>query len=110
MRLIDADALMVNITSNHYPLRGVMGSIENGMFTVGIQQAVDEQPTIDAVPVVHGRWEKEYPMVAKHFKLTDGTFAEYLSRCSNCGAIYQYAPYRYCPSCGAKMDGGEESA
>ena len=52
MRLIDADALMDVIREHEYRLATKQGSIDYGMFTLGIQQAVDEQPTIDAVPVV----------------------------------------------------------
>ena len=52
MRLIDTDALMDTIRKHEYRLATKQGSIDYGMFTSGIQQAVDEQPTIDAVPVV----------------------------------------------------------
>ena len=52
MRLIDADALMDTIKQHEYRLATKQGSIDYGMFTSGIQQAVDEQPTIDAVPVM----------------------------------------------------------
>ena len=52
MRLIDADALMDVIRQHEYRLATKQGSIDYGMFTNGIQQAVDEQPTIDAVEVV----------------------------------------------------------
>ena len=52
MRLIDADALMDVIKQHEYRLATKQGAIDYGMFTLGIQQAVDEQPTVDAVPVV----------------------------------------------------------
>jgi len=52
MRLIDADELMETIKAHDYPLKDHLNSTDNGMFTIGIQQAVDEQPTVDAVPVV----------------------------------------------------------
>ena len=45
-RLIDADALMELIKAHDYPLRAHFNSTDNGMFTIGIQQAVDELPTI----------------------------------------------------------------
>ena len=54
-RLIDADALMDVIRQHEYRLATRQGSIDYGMFTLGIQQAVDEQPTVDAVPVVRCR-------------------------------------------------------
>ena len=55
MRPIDADALMDVIRQHEYRLATKQGSIDYGMFTLGIQQAVDEQPTIDAVEVVRCR-------------------------------------------------------
>ncbi len=58
-------------------------------------------PTIDAEPVRKGKW------------MWDHHTAEYF--CSECGKRYEYViqeidqgEYRYCPNCGAKMDGGEE--
>lgn len=45
-RLIDADALMEIIKAHDYPLWAHFNSTDNGMFTIGIQQAVDETPTI----------------------------------------------------------------
>lgn len=45
-RLIDADALMEIIKAHDYPLRAHFNSTDNGMFTIGIQQAVDDAPTI----------------------------------------------------------------
>ena len=52
-RLIDADKLMETIKAHHYPLvvKG-LNTTDYGMFTIGIQQAVDEQPTVDAEFVV----------------------------------------------------------
>ena len=52
MRLIDADALMKVIRENDYPLRSHFNSTDNGMFTIGVQQAVDDAPN-HAVP---GAW------------------------------------------------------
>lgn len=54
-RLIDADALMDVIRQHEYRLATKQGAIDYGMFTLGIQQAVDEQPTIDAVSVIRCR-------------------------------------------------------
>ena len=59
-RLIDADALMDVIRQHEYRLATKQGSIDYGMFTLGIQQAVDEQPTVDAAPVVRCRDCKHY--------------------------------------------------
>lgn len=60
------------------------------------EQLLDEIPTADVAPVVHGRWD-----------ILDG----YKTRrvCSVCGwDAPEYGKfYSYCPNCGAKMDGGE---
>lgn len=53
MRLIDADALKELIVSNVYPIADAFNSRDYGMFwTGGIEKAIDEMPSIDAVPVV----------------------------------------------------------
>lgn len=53
-RLIDAKNLMKTIKQHNYLLRNLLNSTDYGMFTLGIQQAVDEQPTIDleTLPIV----------------------------------------------------------
>ena len=94
MRLIDADKLKA-----HYAW---WGNEEKEMF----DSIVDVQPTVDAVPVVHGEWRD---------KMLDN-FRKYEVVCSVCGARYigNYDAYdepwdfNYCPNCGAKMDGGVE--
>ena len=70
-------------------------------------EIIEKMPTIEATPVVHGRWEKCWQEKSRHY-----------FRCSNCqmaymdgvsGAIapeYGSRAWRYCPNCGAKMDGG----
>lgn len=57
-------------------------------------------PAADVAPVVHGRWE---PCFDENCRCRWG-----FGKCSNCGQEY-YAHaidhYKYCPICGAKMDG-----
>ena len=62
-----------------------------------VEAAINGTPASDVVEVVHGEWIKHESMV--------------LSRqCSNCKGWYtkttinEYT-YRFCPNCGAKMDG-----
>lgn len=54
--------------------------------------AIEEAPTIDATPVVHGRWE-----------LVDEAEPQRYG-CSKCSCLSWYGTYRYCPNCGARMD------
>ena len=56
-------------------------------------------PTIDAVPVVHGRWIKKSDRT-KHWHCSNCAFVE--------GIISRF--YNYCPNCGAKMDGRDDDA
>ena len=88
-RLIDANALKESVHAHDYVLKDCLNSTDKGMFTVGIMQAIDEQPTIDAEPVHHGKWVIE-----------DGHVC-----CSECGEISK--EYNYCPYCGARMDKDE---
>ena len=54
-------------------------------------------PAADVIPVVHGRWN------VVEGRMVDNAI------CSKCSRRFQkyYEAYRFCPNCGAKMDGGE---
>lgn len=54
-----------------------------------LEELIDDAPTVDAVPVRHGRW-KVAPVYIK---------------CSECGESFMLMPQNYCPNCGARMDG-----
>lgn len=69
-----------------------------------ILDMISEMPTIDAVPVVHGKW------IPLWFDDEDKLFREAPSdyKCSACKAIVpakQAIHENYCHICGAKMDG-----
>ncbi len=89
MRLIDADALKKDLTRFY----------DN---EVTAKELIDEQSTVEAEPVRHGRWIKQ----------KDGTLD-----CSACrstapykedlyGEVIEAPIYPRCPYCGAIMDGG----
>lgn len=85
MRLIDVDDLGVGRCSKDVlpaaycaGWNGLLGLIENA-------------PTVDAVPVVHGH------------RVDDGGF---YARCSQCDGVLPLCA-NFCPNCGAKMDGGD---
>lgn len=62
-----------------------------------LHQDVRHLTAVDAVPVVHGRW------------LSNGIHGSVLCRCSECHYDAAAYSFRYCPMCGAKMDGEGES-
>ena len=82
MRLIDADALYVEVTEKYKDICG--GCYPFNIVAYDMAQLVKNAPTIDAVEVVHGRWENV--------------------SCTNCGQV-DFSKPNYCPNCGAKMDG-----
>ena len=87
MRLIDADALLRDIEHYH---------VSDGK----MQHWIEIQSTVDAVPVVHGRWISDEGDVLFH--------------CSECETQistswdYDDLQWDYCPNCGAKMDGKDD--
>ena len=89
-RLIYANAFLKAL--NERPLDFLVVGGDFGYFDETIDSVVDGQPTVDAVEVVHGRWidAREY-------------CGDYM--CSNCDALYGTNKFKYCPNCGAKMDG-----
>ena len=56
---------------------------------------LDEFPAADVAPVVHGRW------------VSNGIPDSILSGCSACGFSCGASSFRYCPNCGARMNGGD---
>lgn len=96
VRLIDADALEHCL---------VIGGRRHGKTIISeiIRRAIQTAPTVDAVPVVHGKWDK-------------GTDSNW-HICEECGAEVDISmgtgvwvkgvelyELKYCPYCGAKMD------
>lgn len=66
------------------------------------QSRVKELPAVDAVPVVHGRWEWKVQRYECGFMSLSGTYPT----CNLCGyfevGVDKSTPY--CPNCGAEMD------
>lgn len=87
MRLIDADALL-----------------QKGVWTV-TSGDIKNAPTID--PVKHGKWELvgSTTMCDPFGELAWGK----MYKCSECGFarnVIKYSEhYKFCPNCGARMDG-----
>lgn len=93
VRLIDANALRAGLRE---------AAFESDVTVRDMLTMIDLFPTIDAVPVVHGRWIR---LVVDRRHQIEG------DECSACGFVYGglgIAYFRYCPNCGAKMDAKEE--
>lgn len=56
-----------------------------------VLRQIQQIPAADVVEVVHGRW------VDAHKGLSS-------CKCTVCGAVYE-TETKYCPNCGARMDG-----
>lgn len=93
MRLIDADFLL----KKGWVLHKMVGTTLHEM-----PLNHPDVPTVDAEPIRHGRWVKPNPKGIVTYD--EHAYAE----CSVCHTA-EYLGYgmRYCPTCGAKMDGGE---
>lgn len=95
MRLIDGDALDAKIY-NDIPIK-VFGTVAR---MANMRELVNKQPTVDAAPVVHGKWE-----------YSENIYDESTWVCSICKEPWtlidgtpQENGMKYCPNCGAKMD------
>ena len=71
--------------------------------TFSALRRVEDQPTADVQGIKHGEW--------KSFNSEDTLYGSYY--CSACGhgqdigmVIPLTTEFKYCPNCGAKMDGG----
>lgn len=91
MRLIDADALIKKWENVH------CDDISFEMALIGATNDVKNAPTVDAVPVIHGKW--------KLIRMEDDGNGFYT--CSNCDRGDIHSPLvsvPYCWYCGARMD------
>lgn len=94
-RLIDADKFGMYLADVQLANRGWRDDVCELLDDV--MYALEEEPTIDAVEVVHARWVVKGQDVF----------------CSHCDKESGYNPWGasafsdYCPNCGAKMDGEE---
>ena len=85
-RLIDADALMIELNNTKYAWQDYDA----------VEDALRNIPTIEAEPVRHGYLEN-----------ANGRPNTYIRKCSVCGKEAYFCgrgcSYKFCPNCGAKM-------
>ena len=66
-----------------------------------VRKFIEQAPTVDAVEVVHGKWVR---------RIVDWSAPySWKVECSNCDfdicGLGDAVLFKYCPNCGAKMDG-----
>lgn len=89
-RCIDADKMLANICAEC--LDKGTDECKNGNCTE--RNWINNTPTEDVQPVVHGEWIKVYK----------DRFGNRIFRCSKCDFSYMHNEiFNYCPSCGARM-------
>jgi PHP family Zn ribbon phosphoesterase len=89
MRLIDVDAVEKQAYDDvHYH-----AELEDWEFDV-VTHYLDHATTVDAVPVVHGRWTP-----------TTKYDSCWCSCCKKQYTGFFASGWNYCPNCGARMDG-----
>ena len=97
MRLVNIDELVIEELL-------VMDRDYVDEFASGVRKvmnALRRLPIVDAVPVVHGKWERVIPSKSAAKWSTKVS-------CSICHR-HGYTYHKYCPNCGAKMIGGEKN-
>lgn len=98
-RYIDADKIE-EVIRNDVPLKYFMASSYNVAIKNGLKIAEilnDKIPTADVVEVKHRQWSS--------FPAYKNTYTDMCYRCMECGCV-DTDPTNFCPSCGARMDGG----
>ena len=95
-RLIDANALFDELIKRQYSEQ-TMGIVAS--YYPQMRAVLANAPTVDAVEVVHGRWID----VALRY-------TEVKEECSVCHGVVRVHGFRFCPNCGAKMDGDGNGA
>ena len=102
-RLIDADELKESI-------RKALGIKSLTYLTTAVRvivNQIDAAPTIDAEPVVHGRWQ----WLSSTYDRTPCEMRYMCDKCHHETITHGQEQWeKYCPHCGAQMDGGEDDA
>ena len=109
MRLIDADEFIITakvgiMLASMCTNNEVKKEILKATYEL-IKERIDDAPTVDAVPLRHGKWIVNVRRnLTREFKCSVCD----KSICFNYDTCFH--EYDYCPFCGAKMDGGDKNA
>ena len=92
----------------HDAIDGGRYSLDTVDDCIELANCIKALPTEDVAPVVHGRWiEREDPMLDSYYTCSACSEDFYIEQTGD--PVKDLFTYTYCPSCGAKMDGGEEN-
>lgn len=111
MRLIDADAVYKILESceiRKATIGNPLTDWEYG-YTCGIERAESEiecAPTVDAVPIKHGRWLYIEGYMGDEAKCSECRRSICVNEPGN--GLPNVGDLKYCPFCGAKMDERKE--
>lgn len=107
-RLIDANEfwnrlsnVVYDIFTAHAKDGQFTGTASVGYYTTTIEEVLKRTRTVDAVEVVHAEWRIDGFCTNCHYR------ADVQSIGFNCtgGTRIEYKRTKFCPECGAKMDG-----
>lgn len=100
-RYIDAD---IEITVNSYDAEYEEIKIRSDTIANFLDEFSDEgcPEFVDAIPVIHGKWIKG------RYTDDDIRYNDWSYRCNKCEKHVNYIE-NFCPGCGAKMDGKEQT-
>ena len=101
MRLIDADALDAEMYHKSFEVDDGRNVWHSGLWIRYkiFEEAIRDAQTVDAVPVRHGKWIDE-----GYYADNTNVKAWHCSECNWHMLGYGDELFRFCPSCGAKMD------
>lgn len=109
MRLIDADALKDSLSAISLIFRDTeRNTLADDILHKTVPAIIDAEPTADVQPVKHGRW------IFQNRNDEDGRYIYHCSECDfevkvfPCNFLPWVMHEKYCPGCGARMDGDRE--
>ena len=99
-KYIDADNLPWHVTTTKLD-----DDLSVSKLMVDWEDVYRKTPAADVAPIIHAYWIEHGEALVEGYRKT----YVYLVNCSNCGRQMFIDEYdRYCPNCGARMDGEKE--
>lgn len=103
MRLIDGDKLNSEMYHEAFETDSPLQKWDSGCWIryKMFENHLKEAPTVDAAPVVHGRWQ----WLSSTYDRIPCEMRYMCDKCRHETITHGHEPWeKYCPNCGAKMD------